>query len=113
MIINRIYETKNLLSLVSFLVGLRIYQHPCITQCNPEASVMRMPWPHWGLLHHGRKRKTVALRTGAGAVWTLCATAGRSMLPQLKYCIICRDSATIPGIKGNLYDGNAEGIFMQ
>jgi len=32
MIINRIYETENLLSLqlVSFLVGLRIYQHPCI-----------------------------------------------------------------------------------
>jgi hypothetical protein len=31
MIINRIYETPNLLSLylVSFLVGLRIYQHPC------------------------------------------------------------------------------------
>ena len=31
MIINRIYENKNLLSLqlVSFLVGLRIYQHPC------------------------------------------------------------------------------------
>ena len=30
MIINRIYETKNLLSqwLVSFLVGLRTYQHP-------------------------------------------------------------------------------------
>jgi len=30
-IINRIYETQNLLSLylVSFLVGLRIYQHPC------------------------------------------------------------------------------------
>ena len=32
MIINRIYETQNLLSLwlVSFLVGLRIYQHLCI-----------------------------------------------------------------------------------
>jgi hypothetical protein len=32
MIINRIYETQNLLSLklVSFLVGLRTYQHPCI-----------------------------------------------------------------------------------
>ena len=31
-IINRIYETQNLLSLqlVSFLVGLRTYQHPCI-----------------------------------------------------------------------------------
>ena len=30
-IINRIYETQNLLSLylVSFLVGLRTYQHPC------------------------------------------------------------------------------------
>ena len=32
MIINRIYETQNLLSLllVSFLVGLRTYQHPCM-----------------------------------------------------------------------------------
>ena len=32
MIINRIYETQNLLSLylISFLVGLRIYQHPSI-----------------------------------------------------------------------------------
>jgi hypothetical protein len=34
MIINRIYEHQNLLSLklVSFLVGLRTYQHPCIFQ---------------------------------------------------------------------------------
>jgi arginine utilization protein RocB len=33
MIINRIYETQNLLSLqlVSFLVGLRTYQLPCIS----------------------------------------------------------------------------------
>jgi len=32
MIINRIYENQNLLSqlLVSFLVGLRTYLHPCI-----------------------------------------------------------------------------------
>jgi len=32
-IINRIYETQNLLSvqLVAFLVGLRTYQHPCTT----------------------------------------------------------------------------------
>jgi hypothetical protein len=29
MIINRIYEHQNLLSLISFLVGLRTYQHPC------------------------------------------------------------------------------------
>jgi hypothetical protein len=31
MIINKIYETQNLLSLwlVSFLIGLRTYQHPC------------------------------------------------------------------------------------
>jgi len=31
MIINRIYQNQNLLSLwlVSFLVGLRTYQHPC------------------------------------------------------------------------------------
>jgi len=32
MIINRIYENQNLLSLVSFLVGLRTYQHPCTWQ---------------------------------------------------------------------------------
>jgi hypothetical protein len=34
MIINRIYEYQNLLlpELVSFLVGLRTYQHPCSTQ---------------------------------------------------------------------------------
>jgi len=33
MIINRMYETQNLLSLelVSFLVGLRTYQHPYIS----------------------------------------------------------------------------------
>ena len=33
MIISRIYEHQNLLSLyfVSFLVGLRTYQHPCIS----------------------------------------------------------------------------------
>ena len=29
-IINRIHEHQNLLSLVSFLVGLRVYQHPCM-----------------------------------------------------------------------------------
>ena len=35
MIINRIYETQNLLSLqlVSFLVGLRTYQHSCTELC--------------------------------------------------------------------------------
>ena len=35
MIINRIYENQNLLSLqlVSFLVGLRTYQHPCTVNC--------------------------------------------------------------------------------
>jgi hypothetical protein len=34
MIMDRIYETQNLLSLliISFLVGLRTYQHPCIAQ---------------------------------------------------------------------------------
>jgi len=34
MIINRIYEHPNLLSLllVSFLVGLRTYQHPCMME---------------------------------------------------------------------------------
>ena len=38
MIINRIYETENLLPLylVSFLVGLRTYQHPCKWVCLGE-----------------------------------------------------------------------------
>ena len=37
MIINRIYETQNLLSLylVSFLVGLRTYQHPSVALISP------------------------------------------------------------------------------
>ena len=36
MIINRIYENQNLLSLqlVCFLVGLRTYQHPCTEKIN-------------------------------------------------------------------------------
>jgi hypothetical protein len=40
MIINRIYETQNLLPLylVSFLVGLRTYQHPCM---NPADGCIR------------------------------------------------------------------------
>ena len=35
MIINRIYEHQNLMSLylVSFLVGLKTYQHPCTCWC--------------------------------------------------------------------------------
>jgi hypothetical protein len=52
MIINRVYETQNLLSLelVSFLVGLRTYQHPYIppktllncrfTKYDPERKTM-------------------------------------------------------------------------
>ena len=48
MIINRIYENQNLLSLwfVSFLVGLRTYQHPCtsflifaITWCSKQSTI--------------------------------------------------------------------------
>ena len=43
MIINRIYETQNLLSLylVSFLVGLRTYQHPLYTSLS---SRLRLPF---------------------------------------------------------------------
>ena len=39
MIINRIYETLNLLSLqlISFLVGLRTYQHPCMPLARPTS----------------------------------------------------------------------------
>ena len=42
MIINRIYETQNLLSLylVSFLVGLMTYQHPC-TDRGADKSLAR------------------------------------------------------------------------
>jgi hypothetical protein len=43
MIINRIYEHQNLLSLqlVSFLAGLRTYQHPCTLsgQLNARAAI--------------------------------------------------------------------------
>jgi len=41
MIINRIYETQNLLSLyfLSFLVGLRTYQHPGILCCTINTTV--------------------------------------------------------------------------
>ena len=40
-IINRIYETQNLLSLylVSFLVGLRTYQPPCTCYENAELDI--------------------------------------------------------------------------
>ena len=45
MLINRIYGHQNLLSLqlVSFLVGLRTYQHPCITysECVSVALVIQ------------------------------------------------------------------------
>ena len=42
MIINRIYETQNilLLYLVSFLIGLRTYQHPC-TDSSADYSLAR------------------------------------------------------------------------
>ena len=50
MIINRIYETQNLLSLylVSFLFGLRTYQHPCIIQ--GVRMDVPMPRPIWMFL---------------------------------------------------------------
>jgi len=44
MIINRIYEHQNLLSLylVSFLIGLMTYQHPCIgVLVSPSRSTSR------------------------------------------------------------------------
>jgi len=43
MIINRIYENQNLLSLqlVSFLVGLRSYQHPC-NMATHDAIVIKL-----------------------------------------------------------------------
>ena len=44
MIINRIYEHQNLLSLslVSFLLGLRTYQHPYTYFVFPESNVHRI-----------------------------------------------------------------------
>ena len=50
MIINRIYETQNLLSLwlVSFLVGLRTYQHPCT--CRADLLMMWFKEPLLQLL---------------------------------------------------------------
>jgi hypothetical protein len=46
-IINRIYETQNLLSLwlLSFLVGLRTYQHPC-TRADTAHSVLNILFKH-------------------------------------------------------------------
>ena len=40
MIIHRVYEHQNLLSLwlVSFLVGLTTYQHPCIADSLPSIA---------------------------------------------------------------------------
>jgi hypothetical protein len=37
MIINRIHQNQNLLSLVSFVVGLRTYQHPCTGLARPTS----------------------------------------------------------------------------
>jgi hypothetical protein len=50
MIINRIYENQNLLSLqfVSFLVGLRTYQQPCKS---PTFTLAIYPSSSFGLLH--------------------------------------------------------------
>ena len=44
MITNRIYETQNLLSLllVSFLVGLRTYQHPCMSTVQIDVVISFM-----------------------------------------------------------------------
>ena len=46
MIINRIYENQNLLSLqlVSFLVGLRTYQHPCNRKYRRLSRVEMWKW---------------------------------------------------------------------
>jgi coenzyme F420-reducing hydrogenase gamma subunit len=31
------------------------YRVRCVSECDREASTMRRPWPHWGLLRHGGK----------------------------------------------------------
>jgi hypothetical protein len=35
------------------------------TECDREASIIRGPWPHWGLLHHGKKN-AYARTSGVG-----------------------------------------------
>ena len=63
MIINRIYENQNLLSLylVYFLVGLRTYQHSCICEislcgshCEQQSCVMMFYYVSW----KKKRRKT-------------------------------------------------------
>ena len=53
MITNRIYEKQNLLSVyfVSFLVGLRIYQHHC-TYCFSDATMVARKHLNVGLYVH-------------------------------------------------------------
>jgi len=47
MIINRIHENQNLLSLylVSFLVGLSTYQHPCTVAQHVDTVTLFGSWP--------------------------------------------------------------------
>jgi hypothetical protein len=74
-IINRIYETQNLLSLwlVSFLVGLRTYQYPCTWLCQTPDMCTSSRF-HFGrhegkvlrnlvILHHKSVRNVVITQT--------------------------------------------------
>jgi hypothetical protein len=32
-----------------------------VSECYREASIMRSPWPHWGLLHQGKEKGAVSV----------------------------------------------------
>ena len=70
MIINRIYEHQNLLSLVAFLVGLRTYQHPCMYQ-------------HFGGIHSFCIKEETASSVLPGARDFLFSTTSRPALFNL------------------------------
>jgi hypothetical protein len=59
MIINRIYETQNILSLklVSFLVGLRTYQHPCMLYKHASSVVQPIDHQPQTMCVCGRNKK--------------------------------------------------------
>ena len=66
MIINRIYEPENLLSLwhVFFLVGLRTYQHPCMSVVWEKCQELLPDVKYPGLkLYTDMRRLTTGIRS--------------------------------------------------